>query len=155
MTVNQWEAQGVSAKGQQQGTESDASEGNIRCSRGLTQIEDFDTRPHLERLSQHVRANLSVPAMCKERPTALDVLSESGSGITAISEALLEEIQAGVPGIQLTRPFEGKTIVATATCEEQNAEDQPSRYTQPSSPHGGQSGLRYLSSCFLGLVPWL
>lgn len=127
-TVNQWDAQGVSVMGQQ-GYRTGASEGKVSYSRVKMihgggkrprQIEGFDTQPHLERLFQHVRASLSVLAMGGERAASVDALLDSVLGITAISEALLEEVQAGMPAVQLTRPFEGWVRVVTVSGEQRN-----------------------------------
>lgn len=64
-----------------------------------TQIVDVDTQRHFKRLSQHVRASLSVPAIGEERLLLADVFSDSGSDVTAISEALLEKLQAEEPEV--------------------------------------------------------
>lgn len=45
----------------------------------------------LELPVQHARASPSVPARGKKRLVSVDVLLDSGSGVTAISGALLQE----------------------------------------------------------------
>lgn len=57
----------------------------------------------------------ALQAMGEERPISVDMLSDSGSGITAIPEVSLKEVQAGVKVIKRIRPFEEKARVVTAT----------------------------------------
>lgn len=157
-TINQWETQGVSAKGQQQETSLNAPEGNTTYYRlkvvqgrgsGPSQVQDLDTRPQLEWMLQHLRVNLLVPAMGGELSVSVDVLLDSGSGVMEGLETLLEEVLAEMPGVQLARPFEGKAWVVTATGEERNVEIQtcPMYLTV-------DSGLQWLSLCSPGLVTW-
>lgn len=82
---------------------------------GSTRIEDLDTRLHSERLLQHVRASVSVPAMGEVRSVLVDVSLDTGLSVTASSESLLKEVKAGLAGAQLTRHFKGKVRVVTAT----------------------------------------
>jgi len=83
-----------------------------------------DDKPHIECLVQHVRAKLSVPKMGEK--TSVDVvdLLDSGSGVTAISEALLAELQQRVPDVKLDKPFDGKARVETATGDVRNVETE-------------------------------
>lgn len=51
--------------------------------------------------------------MDEERSVSVDIVLDIGSGVTAISKALLKGVQVEMPGMQLTRTFEGKTRVVT------------------------------------------
>ena len=89
---------------------------------GTTAIANVDNKPHIERLAQNVRAKLSVPRMGERNSVEVEVLLDSGSGVTAISEALLAELQHRVPNVQLGKPFDGKARVETATGDVRNVE---------------------------------
>ena len=74
----------------------------------------METEPHLEALTQHVAGRLVVPG-CSGAAEA-KVLMDSGSGITARSEELVESLQ-GQPGMTqtaLTKAFVGHARVVTS-----------------------------------------
>ena len=123
--VTQWQQPGELAKGPYPEAGSDTVETIKYCKvkvlqgggTGMTEVTMEDARPHIERLAQPVSAKLSVPKMGENNSVAVTVLLDSGSGVTAISEALLEEMQKMVPGATVSRPFVGQARVETATGE--------------------------------------
>lgn len=58
------------------------------------------------------------------------------SGVTTISEGLLEEVQARMPGVQLTRSFEDKAWVVTAVREEPSVKNQTADALNRRAPMG-------------------
>ena len=74
----------------------------------------METEPHVEALTQHVARRLAVPGASVV--AEVNVLVGSGSGITAISEELVEALQ-GQPGMTqttLTQAFVGHARVVTS-----------------------------------------
>ena len=55
---------------------------------GDTSVDAVETEPHLEALTQHVAGRLAVPGA--SAAAEVKVLIDSGSGITAMSEELVE-----------------------------------------------------------------
>ena len=51
----------------------------------------METEPHLEALTQHVAGRLAVPGA--SAPAEVEVLMDSDSGITAMSEELVEALR--------------------------------------------------------------
>ena len=85
---------------------------------GDTGVDTVETEPHLGHLTQHVPGRLAVPgaSVTAEVKWILD----SGSGITAISEELVEALQ-GQPGMSqtaLTQAFVGHARVVTSLGQE-------------------------------------
>ena len=68
----------------------------------------METEPHLEALTQHVAGRLAVPEV--------NVLMDSGSGITAMSEELVEALRrpTGMMQTALTQAFVGHARVVTS-----------------------------------------
>ena len=56
-----------------------------------TSVDTVDTEPHLEALTQHVAGRLAVPGA--SAAAEVKVLMDSGSGITAMSEELVEALR--------------------------------------------------------------
>ena len=56
----------------------------------------MDTEPHVEALTQHVAGRLAVPVA--SAATEVNVLMDSGSGITSMSEEVVETLrrQSGI-----------------------------------------------------------
>ena len=84
----------------------------------------METEPHLEALTQHVVGCLAVPGASGAAEGK--VLMDSGSGITAISEELVEALQ-GQPGMTqsaLTQAFVGHARVVTSLGQECDIERQ-------------------------------
>ena len=73
----------------------------------------METEPHLEALTQHVAGRLAVPGA--SAAAEVEVLMDSGSGITAISEELVEPLrrQPGMMQTALTQEFFGNAHAAT------------------------------------------
>ena len=63
---------------------------------GDTSVDTVETEPHLEALTQHVAGRLAVHRA--SGAAEAEVLMDSGSSITAISEELVEALQ-GQPGM--------------------------------------------------------
>ena len=72
---------------------------------GDTSVDTVDTEPHLEALTQHVAGRLAVPDA--SAAAEIKVLMDSGSGITAMSEELVEALrrQPGMMQTALTQAF--------------------------------------------------
>ena len=66
---------------------------------GDTSVDTVDTEPHLEALTQHVAGCLAVPGA--SAAAEVKVLTDSGSGITAMSEELVEVLRRQ-PGMMQT-----------------------------------------------------
>ena len=75
---------------------------------GDTSVDTVETEPHLEALTQHVAGRLAVPEV--------NVLMDSGSGITAMSEELVEALRrpTGMMQTALTQAFVGHARVVTS-----------------------------------------
>ena len=58
---------------------------------GDTNVDAVETEPHLEALTQHVAGRLAVPGA--SAAAEVKVLMDSGSGITAMSEELVEGLR--------------------------------------------------------------
>ena len=58
---------------------------------GDTGVDTVDTEPHLEAPTQHVAGRLAVPGASAAAEVTL--LMDSGSGITAMSEELVEALR--------------------------------------------------------------
>ena len=78
----------------------------------------MDTEPHLEALTQHVAGRLAVPGA--SAAAEVKVLMDSGSGITAMSEELVEALrrQPGMMQTALTQAFVGHARVVTSLGQE-------------------------------------
>ena len=74
----------------------------------------METEPHLEALTQHVAGRLAVPGASAAAEVKL--LMDSGSGITAMSEELVEALlrQTGMMQTALTQAFVGHARVVTS-----------------------------------------
>ena len=83
-----------------------------------------ETELHLEVLTQHVAGRLAVPGASKAAEAK--VLMDSGSGITAISEELVEALQeqSGMPQTVATQAFVGHARVLTSLGQECDIETQ-------------------------------
>ena len=91
---------------------------------GDTSVGTVETEPHLEVLTQHVAGRLAVPGASEAAEPK--VLMDSGSGITAISEELVEALQ-GQPGMtqtSVTQAFVGHARVLTSLGQECDFETQ-------------------------------
>ena len=80
----------------------------------------MDTEPHLEALTQHVAGRLTVPGA--SAAAEIKVLMDSGSGITAMSEELVEALRRppGMVQIALTQAFVGHARVITSLGHERD-----------------------------------
>ena len=80
---------------------------------GDTSVDTVDTEPHLEVPTQHVAGRLAVPGASAAAEVTL--LMDSGSGITAMSEELVEALrrQTGMMQTALTQAFVGHARVVT------------------------------------------
>lgn len=58
------------------------------------------------------------------QPASVIVSLDRGSGVTTISAELLVRMQAPMPGLQLTEPFQGQARVRTALREESTVDTQ-------------------------------
>lgn len=70
--------------------------------------------PLVKSLSEHVRASLTVPGENQGPSVAVKVLVDSGSGVTAIPEALFQRLEVNLTRIQVFCLFEGSARVADA-----------------------------------------
>ena len=89
-----------------------------------TSFDIVETEPHVEALMQHVAGRLAVPGA--SGAAEAKVLMDSGSGITAISEELVEALQ-GQPGMTqtaLAQAFVGHARVVTPLGQECDIEAQ-------------------------------
>ena len=79
-----------------------------------TSVDTVGTEPHLEALTQHVAGRLAVPGA--STVAEVKVLMDSGSGITAISEELVEALrrQPGMTQTALTQALVGYARVVTS-----------------------------------------
>ena len=84
----------------------------------------METEPRLEALTQHVAGRLAVPGA--SGAAEAKVLMNSGSGITAISEGLVEALQGQPEMTQtaLTQAFVGHARVVTSLGQECDIETQ-------------------------------
>ena len=84
---------------------------------GDTSVDTVDTE-HLEALTQHVARRLAVPGA--SAAAEVNVLMDSGSGITAMSEELIEALrrQSGMMKSTLTQAFVGHTRVVMSLGQE-------------------------------------
>ena len=82
---------------------------------GDTSVDTVDTEPHLEVLTQHVAGRLAVPGA--SAAAEVKVLMDSGSGITAMSEELVEALrqQPGIMRTALTQAFVGLSLIHILT----------------------------------------
>ena len=78
----------------------------------------MDTEPHLEALTQQVAGRLVVPGASVA--AEVKVLMDSGSGITAMSEELVEALprQPGMMQTTLTQAFVGHARMVTSLSQE-------------------------------------
>ena len=81
---------------------------------GDTSVDTVRTEPHLEALTQHVAGRLAVSGA--SAAAEVNALVDSGSGITAMSEKLVEALhrQPGMTQTTLTQAFAGHARVATS-----------------------------------------
>lgn len=80
---------------------------------GYARVERLDNTPHVEPFSQQVRGALIVPGENQETGVLVNILLYSGSGVTAIAEALALWLQMQLPGTRVMGPFEGSARVVT------------------------------------------
>ena len=87
---------------------------------GDTSVDRVETEPHLEALTQHVAGRLAVPGA--SAAAEAKVLMDSGSGITAMSEELVEglRLQPAMTQTALTQAFFGHARVVTSLGQECN-----------------------------------
>ena len=80
---------------------------------GDTSVDAMETEPHLEALTQHAAGRLAVPGASPA--VEVKVLMDSGSGIIAVSEGLIEALrgQPGMTQTALTQAFVGHARVMT------------------------------------------
>ena len=71
----------------------------------------LETQTHLERLENDYQDGAG-------KPTVVKALLDSGSGVTSISEGLVERLKSEHPGFTLEQPFEGAARVRTAFGEQ-------------------------------------
>ena len=119
---------------------------------GDTSVDAVETEPHLELLTQHVTGRLAVPGA--SAVAEVKVLMDSGSGITAMSDELVEALRRQPRMMQtaLTQAFAGHARVVTSLGQECDIVTQscslhltietpwgPVRFTMPSTvvPGGG------------------
>ena len=78
----------------------------------------METEPHLESLTQHVEERQALPAT--SAAADVKVLMDSGSGVTAKSEELLEALQGQPEMTQtpLTQAFAGLAKLVTSLVQE-------------------------------------
>ena len=76
-----------------------------------TSVDEVDSVPHLGALTQHVAGRLAVPGA--SAAAEVKVLMDTGSGITAMSEELVEALrqQPGIMRTALTQAFVGHARV--------------------------------------------
>lgn len=74
---------------------------------GLARIGQLETRLHVEGLTQHIQVGFTVRNMRRMRPASVEVLVDSDSGVTTVSEELVTQMQAVMSGLQLVEPFQG------------------------------------------------
>ena len=121
---------------------------------GDTSVDTVETEPHLEALTQHVAGRLAVPGA--SAAADVKVLMDSGSGITAMSEELVEALQ-GQPGMTqtaLTQAFVGHALVATLLGHECDIETQSCPLHLTIEMPKDQSDLPCSLSCSLGEAMW-
>ena len=85
---------------------------------GGTNVDSVENEAYLEALMQHLEGRLAIPDAA---PAAeVRVLMDSGSGITAMSEELVEALrgQPGMTGTALTQACVGHTRVVTSLGQE-------------------------------------
>ena len=93
-----------------------------RC--GDTIVDSVEIELHVEGLTQHLAGRLAVP--CASAATEVKVLMDSGSGLTAMSEELVEPLR-GKPGMTqtaLTQAFVGQALVVTSLGQKCDIETQ-------------------------------
>ena len=85
---------------------------------GDTSVDTVDTEPHLEALTRHVAGRLAVPGA--STAAEVNVLMDTGSEITAMSQELLEALrrQLGMMQTALTQAFVGNACVVTSLGQE-------------------------------------
>ena len=85
---------------------------------GDTNVNTVDTEPHLEALTRHVAGRLAVPDASVA--AEVNVLMDSGSGITAMSEELVEVLrrQPGMMQTALMHAFVGLARMETSLGQE-------------------------------------
>ena len=92
---------------------------------GEEKIEGDGLTPRVRlKKDECVRAKLGVPGVGENTSVEVDVMLDSGSGVNAISEALVTKLQAETPGVSFTRKLEGQAWVVTATGEEREVTTQ-------------------------------
>ena len=114
---------------------------------GDTSVDTVKTEPHLEALTQLVAGRLAVSGA--SAAAEVKVLMDSGSGITAISEGLVEALQGQPETTQTALPqaFVGHARVVTSLGGECDIKTHRVRSTQRSKHHGDQSDLSCRLSC--------
>lgn len=80
---------------------------------GLDQVEQLPTHPHLEHRTHHLRGLLSVQGRGNLRPVSVNVLLDSGSGVTTMSEAMAVKRQQEMYNDPTIEPFQGSVRVCT------------------------------------------
>ena len=142
--MQQWNAHGATTQGQQPPPWQQDHTDNIpykkvaviqEDERQATLLASLTTEPHIEHLVQHERAKLSLPNSGVDTSLDVEVLLDTGAGVTAISEALLDDIRTRMPGRKLIEPAAHKVRVETATGEVRVVETQttPMQLTVESS----------------------
>ena len=93
-----------------------------RC--GDTIVGSVENEPYVEGLTQHLAGRLAVPGA--SAAAEVMVLMDSGLGITAMSEELVEALreQPGMTQTALTQAFVGQARVVTSLGQECDIETQ-------------------------------
>ena len=108
---------------------------------GDTIVDTVESEPHLEALTQHVAGHLVVASA--SAAVEVKLLIDSGSGITAISEELVEALQGqlGMAQIAVTQAFVWDVRMVTSLGQECDVETQSCRLHLTTETQWGQSDL--------------
>lgn len=90
----------------------------------LTRIDQLETRPQGERLTQHVKAGLTVPGVENTQPMWVEVSLDTGSGVLTTLAQLLARMKAATSELQPTKPFQRQSRVVTDFGEERTDDTQ-------------------------------
>ena len=121
---------------------------------GDTSVDTVDTEPHIRALTQHDAGHLAVSGASVA--AEVKVLLESGSGIIAMSEEVVEALQRQKVKTQtaLTQSFVGHARVVTSLGQECDIVTQSCPLHLTIESRGDQSCLRCRLSCSRREAMW-
>ena len=80
----------------------------------LPPVQPMGDPPHIEALTEHVSGTIGVPGDAHKGFVKVNVLLDSGSGVSVVSQELVDRLQSNKPDVALTGPLREQARVVNA-----------------------------------------